>query len=340
VSAVAGTEIYFLEEQCEACGAPSCRAVGKQRSEWPLPDRPRLRYFEEEDLDSELIGVYDELRRINEQLTDLTQSATDAIVATNVSGKIKVFNRSAERIFGFKAHEVLGRSIRMLVPDEILEANLLARSEPPHVVFIEAVRILEAHRVVADPLVPIPAPDEPTGIPVGPLPVGGIHIPEPSPIHRLRGPHVLVPVPLEHELRGLRAIPDLPKRRVRDPSESLFPTPAHFNGRVEVVNLTQVPRPGAFRALDGSLSGEVRNRHDALFRAGGGCGYDGHRRGRGRTEGERKDEVEDQGRGRGAHQGEGRPAAGSGQADGLRETNGGPEEASKERNGGRSASGA
>jgi PAS domain S-box-containing protein len=52
------------------------------------------------------------------RLASLVQSADDAIVAKTIDGTVVAWNRAAERVFGYAAHEMIGRSISILVPDE------------------------------------------------------------------------------------------------------------------------------------------------------------------------------------------------------------------------------
>jgi PAS domain S-box-containing protein len=47
----------------------------------------------------------------------LVQSAGDAIVAAGRDGSILLWNRAAERLFGYPAHEALGRSLDLIVPE-------------------------------------------------------------------------------------------------------------------------------------------------------------------------------------------------------------------------------
>jgi PAS domain S-box-containing protein len=56
----------------------------------------------------------------------IVESSDDAIVAKTLSGIVTSWNRAAEALFGYKAEEVLGRSISIIIPpDRIEEENLI-----------------------------------------------------------------------------------------------------------------------------------------------------------------------------------------------------------------------
>jgi PAS domain S-box-containing protein len=63
-----------------------------------------------------------ELRQAEEvrsHLAAIVKSSDDAIIGKNLDGEIVSWNPGAERIYGYKAEEVVGRSISVLVPPEL-----------------------------------------------------------------------------------------------------------------------------------------------------------------------------------------------------------------------------
>lgn len=49
------------------------------------------------------------IHSINEQLQTILDANPHAIVATDLQGVIKVFNNAAEKMFGYRAHEVIDK---------------------------------------------------------------------------------------------------------------------------------------------------------------------------------------------------------------------------------------
>ncbi|MEZ4271697.1 MAG: PAS domain S-box protein [Myxococcota bacterium] len=67
---------------------------------------------------TELREIEDELRQTKDFLENLIQSSVDAIIASDVNGRIILFNRAAERLLGHHAYEVVGCSdFSSLFPD-------------------------------------------------------------------------------------------------------------------------------------------------------------------------------------------------------------------------------
>jgi PAS domain S-box-containing protein len=64
-----------------------------------------------------------------ERVASIVESSDDAIVSKDLDGVIRTWNRGAERLFGYKAAEVVGRPITILIPPDRLdeEPGILAR---------------------------------------------------------------------------------------------------------------------------------------------------------------------------------------------------------------------
>jgi PAS domain S-box-containing protein len=57
-----------------------------------------------------------QFEEVRQRLAAVVESSTDAIVSKNLDGIISSWNKGAERVFGYKAEEVIGRSILLLIP--------------------------------------------------------------------------------------------------------------------------------------------------------------------------------------------------------------------------------
>jgi PAS domain S-box-containing protein len=57
--------------------------------------------------------------RVTRELAAIVESSDDAIVSKDLDGIITAWNRAAERMYGFTAHEAVGQPIRLIVPDDL-----------------------------------------------------------------------------------------------------------------------------------------------------------------------------------------------------------------------------
>src|SRR5438067_297288 len=53
----------------------------------------------------------------------LSNSTTEAVIATDLSGKVLFWNLAAERVYGWKWHEAVGQPVSDLVVPESLQPN-------------------------------------------------------------------------------------------------------------------------------------------------------------------------------------------------------------------------
>jgi PAS domain S-box-containing protein len=67
--------------------------------------------------------------QIREQLAAVVDSSDDAIIGKTLDGIVTAWNRGAEKVFGYPAAEVIGKSVQILIPAERAaeEADILAR---------------------------------------------------------------------------------------------------------------------------------------------------------------------------------------------------------------------
>jgi two-component system sensor kinase FixL len=62
------------------------------------------------------VAIEESLRKSEERVRSIVESAVDAIIVIDDRGAIQAFNPSAERLFGYRSVEVLARNVNMLMP--------------------------------------------------------------------------------------------------------------------------------------------------------------------------------------------------------------------------------
>src|SRR6195256_3291917 len=73
---------------------------------------------------------------IAQRLASIVESSDDAIVSKDLNGVIASWNRGAERLFGYEAHEIIGKPVTVLIPSD-------RHDEEPHILE----RILRGERI-------------------------------------------------------------------------------------------------------------------------------------------------------------------------------------------------
>src|SRR5690348_12927456 len=105
----------------------------------------------------------DNQEKIAAHLAAIVDSSTDAIVSKDLSGIIESWNKSAERIFGYTAAEMIGKTIRLIIPAALQheEDTILSRiREGQRVEHFETTRLHKDGRLIDVSLTVSPIKDE------------------------------------------------------------------------------------------------------------------------------------------------------------------------------------
>jgi len=71
----------------------------------------------------ETARLYESQRKADERYREVLHMAADGIISTDEEQRIVVFNGGAEKLFGYRAEEALGKPLEMLLPAEAAEAH-------------------------------------------------------------------------------------------------------------------------------------------------------------------------------------------------------------------------
>ena len=75
------------------------------------------------DLEAAVSARTSDLQDSSTRLQSIIDSAIDGIIVIGPDGRVEAFNRGAERLFGYRADEVLGRNVAMLMPSPYHEEH-------------------------------------------------------------------------------------------------------------------------------------------------------------------------------------------------------------------------
>lgn len=68
---------------------------------------------------SQRLEAEDRLSQSEERLRTVVEASTDAIIAIDHRGEITIFNPAAQQMFGYKAEEIIGKSVHVIIPEKI-----------------------------------------------------------------------------------------------------------------------------------------------------------------------------------------------------------------------------
>lgn len=61
--------------------------------------------------------IEEKLRESEARYRSIVETTVDAIITINDDGLVRTFNKSAEKLFGYKTSEVIGKNVKMLMPE-------------------------------------------------------------------------------------------------------------------------------------------------------------------------------------------------------------------------------
>lgn len=109
------------------------------------------------------LTVHKRVREAQPRLAAIVSSSHDAIISKDLNGTITSWNASAERVFGYSAEEIVGRSVTILIPHDRRDEEpvILRRIRSGEVVdHFETIRLRKDGRLVPISLTISPVRDE------------------------------------------------------------------------------------------------------------------------------------------------------------------------------------
>src|SRR5262249_55317978 len=80
-------------------------------------------HAQKRELEQQVASHADELRDSHARLRSVIESAVDGIIVIDSNGRVEAFNRGAERLFGYRASDVIGRNVNVLMPSPYREEH-------------------------------------------------------------------------------------------------------------------------------------------------------------------------------------------------------------------------
>ena len=62
-------------------------------------------------------GLFKKSNRKEEQAQAIIESIADGVISINEKGNIESFNPAAEKLFGYRTNDVLGKNVNILMPE-------------------------------------------------------------------------------------------------------------------------------------------------------------------------------------------------------------------------------